>query len=78
MDVPASQFKARCLELISLVKDKRVEVIITKRGQRVAKLVPLADEPPRTLLGYLRGTVTVVGDITEPVGEVWDADPDGK
>ncbi len=78
MDVPASQFKARCLELICLVKDKRVEVIITKRRPRVAKLVPLADEPLRALLGYLRDTVTVVGDITEPVGEGWDAEHHGR
>lgn len=78
MDVPAGQFKARCLDLISLVKDKRVEVIITKRGHRVPKLVSLADEPPRPLMGYLRSTVTVIGDITEPVGERWDADHDGK
>lgn len=77
MEVPASQFKARCLELISLVKDKRVEVIITKRERRVAKLAPLPDQPPRALLGYLRGSVTVAGDITEPTGEAWDADHDG-
>lgn len=60
------------------VEDKRVEVIITKRGQRVAKLVSLADEPPRPLLGYLRGTVAVTGDIMQPVGDLWDADHDGK
>ena len=78
MDVPAGQFKARCLELISLVKERRVEVIVTKRGQPVAKLVPLADDGPSSLLGRLRGTVTVIGDITRPVGESWDADRDGK
>lgn len=78
MDVPAGQFKARCLELISFVKEKRVEVIVTKRGQPVAKLVPLVDEDPSPLLGRLQGTVTVIGDITRPIDEAWDADRDGK
>ena len=78
MEVPADQFKARCLELIFLVHEKRVEVIVTSQGQPVAKLVPLADEGPSPLLGRLKGTVTVIGDITRPIDEAWDADRGGQ
>lgn len=78
MDIPAGQFKAHCLQLINLVKEKRSEIIVTKRGKPVAKLVPLEEDAPDGLLGYLRGSVTIVGDITLPVGERWDADADGQ
>ena len=69
MEVPAGQFKARCLELIDLVKEKRLELIVTKRGKPVARLVPLPDHTPSGLWGRLRNTVTLVGDITLPVAE---------
>ncbi|MDA8346389.1 MAG: type II toxin-antitoxin system prevent-host-death family antitoxin [Thermaerobacter sp.] len=78
MDIPAGQFKARCLQLINMVKEKRSEIIVTKRGKPVAKLVPLEEDALDGLLGYLRGSVTIVGDITLPVGERWDADADGE
>ena len=78
MDIPAGQFKARCLQLINLVKEKRSEIIVTKRGKPVAKLVPLEEDARDGLLGYLRGSVTIVGDITRPVDERWDADADGQ
>lgn len=78
MDIPAGQFKARCLQLINMVKEKRSEIIVTKRGKPVAKLVPLEEDALDSLLGYLRGSVTIVGDITLPVGERWDADADGE
>lgn len=78
MDIPAGQFKAHCLQLINMVKEKRSEIIVTKRGKPVAKLVPLEEDALDGLLGYLRGSVTIVGDITLPLGERWDADADGE
>lgn len=78
MDIPAGQFKAHCLQLINLVKEKRSEIIITKRGKPVAKLVPIEEAVSDGLLGYLRGSVSIVGDITLPIDERWGADADGQ
>lgn len=78
MDMPAGQFKTHCLQLLDQVKEKRSEIIVTKRGKPVAKLVPLDENSPAELLGYLRGSVTIDGDVTLPVGESWDADVDGQ
>jgi prevent-host-death family protein len=71
----ASVFKARCLELMDLVAAGRGEVVITKRGEPVAKLVPVTARAP-DIIGYLKGTVTYHGDIVAPTGERWNAEED--
>lgn len=74
MNIPAGKFKAHCLQLIDLVKEKRSEIIVTKRGKPMARLVPLDEPKPARLFGYLKGSVTIAGDITAPIEEPWDAD----
>jgi prevent-host-death family protein len=74
MNIQAGKFKAHCLQLIDLVKEKRSEIIITKRGKPVARLVPLDEPQPARLFGYLKGSVTTVGDLTLSIDEPWDAD----
>src|SRR2546423_3196818 len=71
----ASAFKARCLELMDLVAEGRGEIVITKRGEPVVKVVP-AGPVGRDFIGSLKGTVTYHGDIVAPTGEVWEADAD--
>ncbi len=71
--VSAAEFKARCLQLVERVQQERSEVVVTRYGRPVAKLVPYGEEPG-DLFGSLRGTVTYHGDVVGPVGEAWDAD----
>ncbi len=73
MQIPAGQFKAQCLKLMDQVKGRREEIIITKHGKPVAKLVPV-EETPMPLFGYLKGSITVTGDIVAPTGEAWEAE----
>ncbi|MGV3708799.1 MAG: type II toxin-antitoxin system Phd/YefM family antitoxin [Gemmatimonas sp.] len=54
--IPASEFKARCLELMDEVNATRAELVITKHGTAVARLVPV-DDSAASALGFLRGTV---------------------
>ncbi len=54
--ISASEFKARCLELMDEVNVTRAELVITKHGTAVARLVPMADNAS-SALGFLRGTV---------------------
>ncbi|MEM9137737.1 MAG: type II toxin-antitoxin system prevent-host-death family antitoxin [Cyanobacteria bacterium P01_F01_bin.42] len=70
----AGQFKAKCLRVISEVQQTREEVLITKHGKPVVKLVPVESDQAPSLLGYLQGTVQITGDIISPVDEVWEAD----
>lgn len=70
--VSAGAFKARCLAMMDEVRDRGGEYIITKHGVPVAKLVPIHTER-KPLLGSMKGTVKVLGDIVSPLDEPWDA-----
>jgi prevent-host-death family protein len=71
-EIPAGEFKARCLALMDEVQRSGGEYVITKRGVPVARLLPASTEH-RPLLGSLTGTATTHGDIVGPVDEPWDA-----
>ena len=71
-EIPAGEFKARCLALMDEVQESGREYVITKRGVPVAKLVAVHLEQ-RTLFGSMKGTVTVLGDIVSPLDESWEA-----
>lgn len=74
MKIAAGKFKAECLKLMDEVNINHEEVIITKHGKPVARLVPSNHKSKKKVFGKLSGTLTYHGDITEPVGEVWDVE----
>lgn len=71
--IPAGDFKTHCLQLIEKVRQERGEVVITRYGRPVARLVPF-EEAPVSIVGYLAGSVLETGDLISPVGDAWDAD----
>lgn len=71
--IGASEFKAKCLQLLDEVQRSRKEILITKRGRPVARLVP-ADETTAPVFGRMKGTIEICGDIISRTGERWDAD----
>jgi prevent-host-death family protein len=72
--IAAGKFKAQCLKVMEQVRTTREPVLITKRGQPLAKVVP-AEKPSDEFIGRLEGIITIVGDIESPVVplEDWDA-----
>jgi len=60
--ISASDFKARCLGLLDEVHESGAEIVITKRGQPIARLVPLAGAKPSSR-GAWRGLARINGDI---------------
>jgi prevent-host-death family protein len=72
--VAAGQFKTQCLKLMDQVQQTREEVVITKHGRPVAKLVPIEETVSQSIVGFMKGSVQVVGDIVSPMDEVWEAD----
>lgn len=76
MRISAGEFKAKCLKLMDDVKVKGEEIVITKHGKPVAKLVPFI-EKPSPIFGFLKNSVTIAGDIVSPLDEKWEADQDG-
>jgi prevent-host-death family protein len=71
--VGAGEFKVKCLHILDEVYTTRMEIVITKRGKPVARLVPVDDEAAPTF-GRMKGTAEILGDLVAPVGETWDAD----
>ena len=67
----ASELKATCLAVIDEVAAGD-EVIITKRGKPVARLVPLVGARTMPLAGTL--VHDDPDDVLAPVGEPWDTD----
>jgi prevent-host-death family protein len=66
--VPAGEFKARCLDLLDQVAEFGAELVVTKRGRPVARVVPV--EPPPDL----KGSIVHEGDLVSPTGEAWSAE----
>lgn len=66
--IAISEFKAKCLAVIDEVNKTKKSVVITRRGEPIAELVPAAPKVKRKeWLGSMKDTFEIVGDITEPV-----------
>ncbi|MHB1506331.1 MAG: type II toxin-antitoxin system Phd/YefM family antitoxin [Sulfobacillus sp.] len=77
MKVAAGDFKTHCLQLIAQVHATGQEVLITKRGVAMAKLVAVNSAPPQSLFGAMKGSVAILGDLIAPIDEAWDAEIGG-
>lgn len=66
-DIPATEFKAKCLELMDRVAERRETYVITKRGKPVARLVPAGPAKRRDIFGCMAGRMEIVGDIEKPL-----------
>ena len=71
--IAAGEFKAKCLHLLDEVQQTRKEIVITKRGRAVARLLPVEEDVP-SIFGRMKGTGRIIGDIVAPTGEKWEAD----
>ena len=66
--IAAGEFKAKCLQLMDDVNEKKLTLIITKRGKPVAELKPPTEEVDtfRPLWGRTPN-VKILGDIMAPM-----------
>lgn len=70
-EISAHRFKAECLRLLDQVAATGEDIVVTKRGRKVARIAPI--EEPRTL----RRSVTYLVDDDElvaPFGGRWDSE----
>lgn len=69
-EIAAGKFKAECLALLDQVAATGEELVVTKRGKPVARVVPV-EEPPS-----LRGSIRILvseEELLEPLGD-WEVD----
>lgn len=70
--IKASEFKARCLKLMDDLADGGGEIIITKNGRPVSRLLPYRDRPEAPF-GRDRDKIRILGDILDPIDVEWEA-----
>ena len=69
----AGKFKAQCLSVIDEVYEFKEEVVITKHGKPMARLVPMK-KAADSIFGAMQGQIEILGDLVEPITEPdeWD------
>lgn len=67
----ASEFKARCLQVLSTLDPQGV--VITKRGRPVARVIPLPAVNNESLIGSMKGKIKIKGDLFS-TGVNWRAE----
>ncbi len=73
--IAVSKFKASCLALLARVKRTGRPILITRRGEPIAQVIPPPPPPkPPSWLGSFRGTGRITGDIISPAvaEEEWE------
>ena len=70
--IAAGEFKAKCLKLLDEVAEKRETLVITKHGKPLAQLAPMP-ATRKNIVGSMKGSVTILGDIISPLDVEWDA-----
>ena len=75
--IEASEFEAKCLKLMDEVAESGEEIVITKNGRPMLRLLPYR-EKPKSWFGIDRGRIEILGDIIEPIDVELEAqsDPD--
>lgn len=58
--VKVSEFKAKCLKLLTEVAETGEELVITKRGKVLARVVPERNQKPSSLQGAMKGLIEVL------------------
>jgi len=71
--IKASEFKAKCLHLMDVVNDTNEEIVITKNGKPVSRLVPYRKKVD-TLFGLHKNKIKSNDDLISPIGEEWDVE----
>jgi prevent-host-death family protein len=69
--VSASRFKSECLAMLDDVARTGQEIVVTKRGRAVARVIPA--EEPKSLLGSVTFHVSEE-ELLAPIDDAWDAE----
>ena len=70
--IEITEFKGSCLAILERVARTREPVLVTRRGQPIARIVPATPSAPAPWLGSMRGSVTIHGDIVASAPPVAD------
>ena len=61
--VSVSEFKAKCIGLLKNVRKTKEPIVVTLRGEPIARVEPIAQRKKQVRLGALKGWMEIKGDI---------------
>ncbi len=71
--IKASEFKAKCLHLMDVVNETNEEIIITKNGKPVSRLLPYKQQV-ESLFGLHEDKLHSRDSLIDPIDEQWSAE----
>jgi len=72
--IKISEFKAKCLDILDRVSRTGETLVVTRRGQPLARILPVRTSPQSDWLGGLKGTARAMDDLIEPAVDLVDWD----
>jgi predicted nucleic acid-binding protein len=66
-----TEFKAKCLSLLDNLE--RDGIVLTKRGQAIAKVLPISVDTNEKFIGSMKGRIRIKGDLLQ-TGIHWDVE----
>ena len=73
--IKASEFKAKCLKLMDEVAESGQELVITKHGRPVSRLVPYRKKS-KLVYGRNRENIEIIGDVVSAMPPEWFDKPE--
>lgn len=70
--IAVSEFKAKCLSLLDQVDKTKKPICITRFGKPIAEVVPVTPKGRGDIIGSMKGTFEIVGDIISPANDEKD------
>ncbi len=79
-EINASEFKAKCLAILDKIAQSGEGITVLKRGKPVVQVLPVVPRQHGYPQEALLGSVTILGDIIEPVlpEYAWEVEGSGK
>lgn len=71
--ITATEFKAKCLQILDEVHETGEVVRVTKHGKVVAEVGPSEPEAGECRFGFFKDKIKILGDIVEPLDVEWEA-----
>ena len=66
-EVAASEFKAKCLALLSQVQKTKQPILVTRHGKPLAQVGPApTDVSSKSWIGSMKDSMKITGDIMSP------------
>lgn len=73
-EISISKFKATCLRLLDTVKKTGRPLLVTKKGEPIALVIPPPPPKAKAWLGSMKDTIKITRDIISPAldEEEWE------